>query len=48
MIGPNHLAQLFEVQMCCEGGRINEVTKQQRQMAALGLQLSLHCRGGST
>jgi hypothetical protein len=41
MIGPYHLAQLFGVQMCGEGRRIDEVAKQQRQMTALGLQLTL-------
>jgi hypothetical protein len=37
LVSPHRLAQIFRVQLCGEGGRIDEVTKQHRELAAFGL-----------
>jgi hypothetical protein len=39
LIGPHHLVQLFRVKLASESGRVHQVTKQHRQLAAFSLGL---------
>jgi hypothetical protein len=36
LIGPYHLAQLFGVQLCGQGSRIDQIAKQHRELTAFG------------
>jgi hypothetical protein len=37
LIGPHHLAPVFRVELAGEGGRIHQVAKQHRELAAFGI-----------